>query len=214
MAARLDALDPAARETLEDCAVIGTTGSLETVAALAERRGAGRPDSELDLLVGKELLSVERGEFGFKNELIRDVAYETLTKAERARRHARAVGHLAWHAQETGRIDEFLDQLAHHYGAAEALVHELGEVEGLGPDLHKAALGFLTRAARQAEHRETWPVVIRLLDLRARKSATTAAATSSGCSGRRARRAAPLRRGSSRSRCGHAPRRCTGRSAD
>ena len=44
-------------------------------------------------------------------------------------------------------------------------MHELGEVEGLGPDLHKAALGFLTRAARQAEHRETWPVVIRLLDL-------------------------------------------------
>lgn len=165
VAARLDALDPAARETLEDCAVIGTTGSLETVAALAERRGAGRPDSELDLLVGKELLSVDRGEFGFKNELIRDVAYETLTKAERARRHARAVGHLAWHAQQTGRIDEFLDQLAHHYGAAEALVQELGEVEGLGPDLHKAALTFLTRAARQAEQRETWPVVIRLLDL-------------------------------------------------
>ncbi len=165
VAARLDALEPAARETLEDCAVIGTTGSLETVAALAERRGAGRPDSELELLVGRDLLSVDRGEFGFKNELIRDVAYETLTKAERARRHARAVAHLAWRSHETGRIEEFLDQLAHHYGAAEALVHELGEVEGLGPDLHEKALAFLTRAARQAEQRETWPVVIRLLDL-------------------------------------------------
>ncbi len=162
IAARIDALPGAVRATLDDCAVIGAGGSVELVSALA---GARAEDHRLDALVEAELLEIEHNEYVFKTELVREVAYKTLTKAERARRHAALSHHLALHAEKTGRIEEILDQLAHPYGAAAELIAELGAVEGVPVDLGQKALDFLEQAGERAAQEETWPVARRLVNM-------------------------------------------------
>jgi class 3 adenylate cyclase/tetratricopeptide (TPR) repeat protein len=163
IAARIDALDPEERSTLEDCAVIGPSGPIELVAALAEARAGGEP--ELAGLAGRDLLEVEGNQYQFKTDIVREVAYSTLTKAERARRHAVLSHHLAARATKTGRIEEILDELAYHYGAAAELISELGAVEGVPADLGQKAVNFLEQAAERAAQQETWPVAKRLLSM-------------------------------------------------
>ena len=85
VAARLDALEPAERSLLEDCAVVGGSGPIAAAFALAGREDAPRL---LERLTERDLLVLDGDEFHFKSELIREIAYGTLTKAERARRHA------------------------------------------------------------------------------------------------------------------------------
>src|SRR5581483_3276720 len=121
VAARLDALGPAERNLLEDCAIVGASGALDAVRALAARRGdALDPDGALDLLAERDLLEIGDGEFAFSSEVVRDVAYATLTKAERARRHA-ALGD--WLAARTPAEDggTAVERVAHHYGTAARL---------------------------------------------------------------------------------------------
>ncbi|MGH9032327.1 MAG: ATP-binding protein, partial [Acidimicrobiia bacterium] len=163
IAARIDALDTDERSTLEDCAVIGAAGPVELVAALSEARGGGEP--QLVGLESRDLLEVEHNEYQFKTDLVREVAYSTLTKAGRARRHAALSHHLAARATKTGRIEEVLDQLAYHYGAAAELIAELGTVEGVPADLEQKAVSFLEQAAERAALQETWPVAKRLLSM-------------------------------------------------
>ncbi|HEX6310610.1 MAG TPA: adenylate/guanylate cyclase domain-containing protein [Acidimicrobiia bacterium] len=163
IAARIDALAPAERSTLEDCAVIGPAGSVELVAALAEARSGGEP--ELGVLASRDLLELEHNEYRFKTDIVREVAYSTLTKAERARRHAALSHLLAARATKTGRIEEVLDELAYHYGAAAELIAELGTVEGVPADLAEKAVNFLEQAAERASQQETWPVAKRLLSM-------------------------------------------------
>jgi len=121
IAARLDGLAPQERRLLQDAAVLGKTFTPSTLAALA-----GAPESELEpLLTGlvrKEVLGVqsdprspERGQYGFLQDLVRHVAYETLSKRERKTRHLAAAGCLqAAFADQ----DEIAEVLASHYLAA------------------------------------------------------------------------------------------------
>ncbi len=156
VASRLDALDPSDRAVLEDCAVVGPSGKVEIVNALAAQRDDIDVLGALHRLVGKDLLDLEDGKFVFRSELIRDVAYNTLTKGERARRHLAVAQHLAHWAEESERLETVLDLLARHYGAAAGLADELGSVEGIPPDLDARAVEYLERAASRAERQERW----------------------------------------------------------
>ncbi|HEV7888651.1 MAG TPA: adenylate/guanylate cyclase domain-containing protein, partial [Acidimicrobiales bacterium] len=127
VSARLDALSPRERAVLEDAAVVGRGGRRETVAALAESRGDAGADELLEQLAAKEFLSLDGGAgsqptFEFRSELVREVAYETLTKAERARRHAAVGDRFEARLKQVDREDEYLEHLAHHYGMAAELV--------------------------------------------------------------------------------------------
>jgi class 3 adenylate cyclase/tetratricopeptide (TPR) repeat protein len=96
IAARLDALDPAERAILQDAAVLGQTFSLPALAALAGDE-AGSLESRLRSLVRREVLRVdtdprspERGQHGFTQALLREVAYGTLAKRDRRAKHLAA----------------------------------------------------------------------------------------------------------------------------
>ncbi len=149
VAARLDALEPAERSLLEDCAVVGGGGPIGAAFALAGREDAPRL---LERLAERDLVVVDGDEFHFKSELIREIAYGTLTKAERARRHA----HLAPLLEARG--DVAVGQVANHLATAAELVAELGPVPGVDDDIRERAVAALTRAARQAEEVESWVV--------------------------------------------------------
>jgi class 3 adenylate cyclase/tetratricopeptide (TPR) repeat protein len=147
VAARLDALAAGERSLLEDCAVVGNSGPISTVLSLAVQPDAR---SLLDQLGERDLLHLDNEEFRFKSELIREIAYGRLTKAERARRHAAIAPALA------SRGEPHVDQLAHHLATAAELVGEIGAVPGVPDDVRAQAIDALARAAERDESVEAW----------------------------------------------------------
>ncbi len=143
VAARLDTLDASHRSVLEDFAVVGASGSTNDALALGDRPdGAATARS----LADRDLLELADGEFRFKSELVRDVTYGTLTRAERARRHSA----LAKRLEEAGG-DARAETAAFHLAAAAELIEDLGAVPGVPNDVRDHALVALVRSAQRAE---------------------------------------------------------------
>jgi class 3 adenylate cyclase/tetratricopeptide (TPR) repeat protein len=147
LAARLDTLAADERTMLEDCAVLGASGPIDGALQLAQREN-GR--ELLERLAERDLIELDDDDFHFKSDLIHEIAYGTLTKAERARRHARAAPVLA------ARGDAAIDGVAHHLATAAELVVELGDVPGVPADVREQAVETLARAAERAELIESW----------------------------------------------------------
>ncbi|HVL81654.1 MAG TPA: adenylate/guanylate cyclase domain-containing protein, partial [Actinomycetota bacterium] len=183
VSARLDSLTPGLRDLLADAAVLGQSGPVEALSWLASQREADDPTPDLDLLVSDDLLAVSDGEFSFKSDLVREVAYAVLTRGERALRHARLA---EWFAS---RGDDHPEQIAHHYSVAAATVRTLGPVAGVPDDVSERAIASLERAVVTAETREALASSVLLiermlelvppddprhLDLRARRAAIQA----------------------------------------
>ncbi len=118
IAARLDGLESEERRVLQDAAVLGKSFTRQALATLA-----GLDDAELEpllrALTRKEILSVqadprspEHGQYSFVQDLLRHVAYETLSKHDRRMRHLAAARHLeSAFADE----DEIVEVVASHY---------------------------------------------------------------------------------------------------
>jgi class 3 adenylate cyclase/predicted ATPase len=171
VAARLDALPSGERAVLDDAAVVGRRGPIAALVTLGESRGAsGTVRAAVDALSSKELLDIDEPYFEFVSDLVREVAYGTLTKAERARRHAAVGAWIEGLTAETERTDEFLDSLARHYATSAQLAAELGGVVGVPDDITERALDALERAAERAEDRElhmdsrrSWDMMLTIL---------------------------------------------------
>jgi len=139
--ARLDALDPLARRTLQLGAVLGRSFSERGVVAI------GHVDEDVaeavEQLIERELVRASgRGELGFRHIIIRDVAYGTLPRSERTVLHAAAGQWLE--SLAAGREDEQAELIAFHYREAIAHGSSFGEVD---PALRDAAVRWLRRAA-------------------------------------------------------------------
>ena len=120
IAARLDGLSPDERRLLQDAAVLGKTFTERGVAAIGGTE-ATKVSQLLAALVRKEVLSLqtdprspEHGQYGFLQDLVRHVAYETLSRRERRARHLAAATHL----DESLGEDEVAEVIAAHYVAA------------------------------------------------------------------------------------------------
>ncbi|MBA3432775.1 MAG: AAA family ATPase, partial [Actinobacteria bacterium] len=96
VASRLDELTPEERRLVQDAAVLGKTFVLAALEAVS-----GSPlsahEAVLQSLVRKEVLfleadrrSPEQGQYGFHQDLVRHVAYETLSRRDRKARHLAA----------------------------------------------------------------------------------------------------------------------------
>jgi class 3 adenylate cyclase/tetratricopeptide (TPR) repeat protein len=164
IAARLDSLPVEQRGVIEDAAVLGRRAGLRALETMAEARGASRARVAVDALAARDLLAVRDERWEFRSDLVREVAYGTLTKAERARRHARFASWLEGASKEKERQDELLEDLARHYAVAAELVAEVGDVVGVPGDVAERALSTLQKAAERAEDREIHPVAARLYD--------------------------------------------------
>jgi class 3 adenylate cyclase len=120
IAARLDGLTAPERHLLQDGAVLGKTFTQDGLAALSDDV---EPDHEplLGALVRKEVLSrqadprsPEHGQYGFLQDLVRHVAYETLSKRDRRAKHLAAAAFLSASLAD----DEVVEVLAAHYLSA------------------------------------------------------------------------------------------------
>ncbi len=117
VAARLDGLGAEERRVLQDGSVLGKTFAKQALAALS-----GLSESELEpilvSLTRKEVLGVqsdprspEHGQYGFLQDMLRRVAYETLAKTDRKKRHLAAAAYL----EESWGEHEVVEVVASHY---------------------------------------------------------------------------------------------------
>jgi adenylate cyclase len=109
--ARVDRLEPVAKNTLNAGAVIGARFDTDLLTALID-------DADVDALVEAELVDqvryFPRAEYAFRHPLIRAVAYESQLKSDRARLHRRVAEAIETH----GSVDENAALIAEHYEAA------------------------------------------------------------------------------------------------
>ena len=151
LAARLDALDPGVRRLVADAAVLGTTFPAEALIAVSGQDEAV-VRAALAELVRREVLSVsadplspERGSYGFAQQMLRQVAYDTLSRRDRKMRHLKVAAHLR--AAFPGDGEEVADVIARHYlDALNAIPDDpdTGQIRG-------QAIAALIRAAERAE---------------------------------------------------------------
>jgi len=143
LAARIDLLEPPAKDALSAAAVIGRSFSAAGLAALV---GSA---AEVRTLVERGFVRPTEPELVFKHALTREVAYGALPKAERARRHAAYADWLEGEDASDGRAGK----LAYHY--AEAVDPEIADLAWRDRDedaarLRASALRWLRRAAELA----------------------------------------------------------------
>ena len=156
LAARLDSLPAGERRAAQLAAVVGRVFWDRLVADL-NGKGLDATGEQLRGLRRKDLVMPREPsrlagarEFAFRHVLIRDVAYESLSKRDRAWLH-RDIAHWV-EAVLTDRIDEFIELVASHLASAEAYEEEVAvlpatELRALGEQTFDAELQAARRAS-------------------------------------------------------------------
>jgi class 3 adenylate cyclase/tetratricopeptide (TPR) repeat protein len=161
VASRLDGLSAEQRSLLQDASVLGHSFTAAGAAAMS-----GRAEHEvvpvLDGLVAKQVLgrdddarSPERGQYAFLQELVRNVAYGTLSRRARKARHVAAARHLeqTW----PGEIADIAEVLASHHLEAIAADPDADDVA----ELRGSARQALAAAGRAAASLGLGPEAVR-----------------------------------------------------
>jgi class 3 adenylate cyclase/tetratricopeptide (TPR) repeat protein len=164
VASRLDGLASDQRSLLQDASVLGHSFPAAGAAALS-----GRPEHEvvqiLEALVAKQMLardddprSPERGQYVFLQELVRSVAYGTLSRRARKGRHVAAARHLeqTW----PGEVADIAEVLAAHHLAAIAADPDADDVAVLRASARRA----LADAGRAAASLALGPEALRYFE--------------------------------------------------
>jgi tetratricopeptide (TPR) repeat protein len=148
IAARLDGLTADERRIVQHASVLGRTFTLRGLSTVS-----GLNESELApilaSLVRKEVVSLsadplspERGQYGFLQDLVKKVAYDTLSRRERKTLHLAAAEYL----RSLGDEDEIVEVLAAHYVDA---YHAAPEDTDAG-EIREQAREMLVRAGERA----------------------------------------------------------------
>lgn len=144
IAARLDAMAASQRMVIDNAAVLGGAGSVASLRRFAIEMGQTFDRDDLDHLVDDGLLDVDGDVWRFRSDVVREVAYRTLTKSARAQRHAGTARVM----YKTGLAQ--IDEVAHHAASAAELVADIGSVPGVPDDIHERAAEVLEEAAKRS----------------------------------------------------------------
>jgi class 3 adenylate cyclase/tetratricopeptide (TPR) repeat protein len=117
IAARLDGLTAEERRIVQQASVLGRTFTLQALASVSSL-GDAELEPLLASLMRKEVVSLrvdplspERGQYGFLQDLVKKVAYDTLSRRERKALHLASAEYL----RSLGDEDEIVEVLASHY---------------------------------------------------------------------------------------------------
>jgi DNA-binding SARP family transcriptional activator/tetratricopeptide (TPR) repeat protein len=145
LASRLDRLDRGELAVLQRAAVVGREFSRGAVVHLVSKNDAGTVQGRLQALMRKGL--VRRGmPLRFHHVLVRDAAYATLPKTQRAELHARLAGWLERRPEPSDELVGFHLEQAHRY------LVELGQPdERLGVEAGQKLGAAGVRAWRRAD---------------------------------------------------------------
>lgn len=144
IAARLDTLSAGQRRLIDNAAVLGATGPLSALERFAMAMGQPFDPDDLEQLVENGMLDIDDRWWRFRSDVVREVAYQTLTKSSRALRHAGTA------AVMDGAGSGPIDQIAHHAASAAELVAEIGPVDGVPDEMADRAVELLATAANRS----------------------------------------------------------------
>jgi hypothetical protein len=157
--ARLDQLGTDERALLQDAAILGQSFTVEGLQALRDEP-LDHLTAALQPLVSREVLSVnqdprspERGQYRFVQSIIREVAHDRISKANRLARHVRVAEYF-----ESENDPELAGIVASHY--LDAL--EVAPSDEERTELRPKAIGALLAAADRADALQSHPQVVRL----------------------------------------------------
>lgn len=158
--ARLDQFDRDERSLIADAAILGQSFTLEGLAALRDDVPSERLATQLEPLVRREVLSVnrdprspERGQYRFVQSIIREVAHERISRADRYERHIRVASYF-----DSLGLPEVAGVTASHY--LDAL--EAAPSSDDASDLRKRSLAALIAAADRAGAMQSHDQVVKL----------------------------------------------------
>ncbi len=151
IAARLDALDPTLRSLVEAAAVFGPNGPISGLRRMAQiQLEIEDIDPLIAQLVEADLIVVDGHRYEFRSDLVRDVAYATLTKTGRAMTHHAIASYLENLDPAEHRLSIVL-VIARHYAAASELLEGLsGSSELDAAEVREKALYWLNEAGNQS----------------------------------------------------------------
>ncbi|HCI80745.1 MAG TPA: hypothetical protein DHW02_13760 [Ktedonobacter sp.] len=135
--ARLDRLAPQQRRIMQVASVVERTFRSTMLQAVLNDLQPGEINAALDALCLRNLIvPAEEGSYTFRHVLIRDVAYGTLSRAERIRLHGAIVS--AFEPFATEHVDEYMELFAYHYREAAQLARQSAVPIDLPFDLNQA----------------------------------------------------------------------------
>jgi class 3 adenylate cyclase len=147
VSARIDSLPPAERSMLLAASVLGSRFHPDALAAISQLDGAAVHDP-IAALVRRELVTIDdeprspgRGQLSFVQEVVRDVAYSTVSLRDRRTLHLAAADHL-----ETWRDEELVEAIAEHLVAA----YEAAPDHPDAPAVARRGVDALRQAAARA----------------------------------------------------------------
>ena len=166
VAARIDDLSVEERLVVQDASVLGKTFTLAGLVALSGR-SPNELEARLRSLVRKEVLSVEadprspeRGQYGFLQDLLQRIAYETLARADRRIRHLAAARHL-----ESVLDAEAAEVVAAHYLDAYRADPNAGDADEIRAQAADALARGGRRAASLGAHEEAVRALVQAAEL-------------------------------------------------
>ena len=163
IAARLDQLTTSQRQVLDNAAILGNEGRVSSLRDFAGELGQEFDDEDLLGIEAHGLMTRHGSRWQFRSDVVREVAYQTLTKQVRAQRHAGVARFLA--AFEPGLID----RRAHHAATAAELSVELGAIhtvpDTIGAEAARLLMSAAKRWSEQGAHRRSLGVIERALRL-------------------------------------------------
>jgi predicted ATPase/class 3 adenylate cyclase len=167
IAARLDGLSAEERRSVQQASVLGRTFTLRGLASVS-----GMPETDLEQILAslmrKEVVSLsadplspERGQYGFLQDLVKKVAYDTLSRKERKTLHLAAAAHL----QSLGDDDEIVEVLAAHYLDAFRAAPDDEDAAGIRDEARQMLVRAAERAASLAADEEAQHAYERAIEL-------------------------------------------------
>ena len=168
LSARLDRLGPVERAVSERASIEGKVFHRGAVVALSSEEIRSEVGSHLEALVRKELVRPDYAQFPgedafrFRHQLIRDAAYDAMSKELRAELHEQFA---AWLEKAAGdRVLEYEEILGFHLEQAYRYRMELAPIDDAARDLASRAAERLSSAGLHAGVRGDMAAAADLLD--------------------------------------------------
>jgi class 3 adenylate cyclase/tetratricopeptide (TPR) repeat protein len=148
--ARLDLLSKYERTALQVASVASRSIRPEMLRAVRDDFSDQQIDTAVSGLIERDMLvPSEGGMLTFRHILIRDVAYGTLSRAERIRLHSRIA---AWLETAAGdQLDQYTEVIAYHYREAVTLGRQAAVPKPMPVETARA-VRYLERAGELASH--------------------------------------------------------------
>ena len=167
IAARLDGLGAEERRSVQHASVLGRTFTLRGLSSVSHVDESVL-EPILASLVRKEVVSItsdplspERGQYGFLQDLVKKVAYDTLSRKERKTLHLSAAEYL----RSLGDDEEIVEVLAAHYLDAYSAAPNDDDAGTIRDEAREMLVRAAERAASLAADEEAQHAYERAIDL-------------------------------------------------